>query len=180
MNDIQIRPIVVSDTAAVRTLIEGLSERDRTLMNEDLSKPGAVEQWVSGDGMRFVALDGDTAVGLLVLVPGLAWRRHVAQLRIVVDPTRRRRGVGRALARRGLVEAVGGGHTKLLVEVLADDDAAVAMFTAIGFDPEGLLVDHVRDHNGATHDLMLLSHFVERDWAAMLTTGLDELIEEQA
>jgi ribosomal protein S18 acetylase RimI-like enzyme len=117
-------------------------------------------------------------VGILVIVPGVAWSRHVAQLRIVVDPARRRRGIGRALARRGLVEAVSAGRTKLLAEVLADDDAAVALFTAVGFDPEALLKDHVRDHSGTMRDLLLLSHFVDDAWATMATTGLDELTEE--
>ena len=117
-------------------------------------------------------------VGILVIVPGVAWSRHVAQLRIVVDPARRRRGIGRALARRGLVQAVSAGRTKLLAEVLADDDAAVALFTAVGFDPEALLKDQVRDHSGTMRDLPLLWHFVDHDWAAMATTGLDELIEE--
>lgn len=179
MKDIEIREITPADAAAVRGLFAGLSDRDRTLMDEDMTAPGAVERWISDPGLRFVAVDGDTAVGIVVIVPGVAWREHVARLRIVVDPSRRRLGIGRALARRGLVEAVGAGHTKLFVEVLADDEPTVAMFTAIGFEPEGILRDHVRDQSGAARDLLLLSHFVDDDWAAMATTGLDELVAEE-
>jgi hypothetical protein len=54
----------------------------------------------------------------------------------------------------------------------------VALFAAVGFDPEALLKDQVRDHSGTIGDLLLLSHFVGHDWATMATTGLDELIEE--
>jgi GNAT superfamily N-acetyltransferase len=113
-----------ADVTSLRALFACLSDRDPTLMKDDMSAPEAVGRWISDPGARFVTLDEDTVVDIVVIVPGVAWSRHVAQLRIVVDPARRRRGIGRALARRDLVEAVSAGRTKLLAEVLADDDAA--------------------------------------------------------
>ena len=40
------------------------------------------------------------------------------------------------------------GMTKLVVEVVAEQEATVAMFTQLGFEPEGLLKDHVRSQSG--------------------------------
>ena len=37
----------------------------------------------------------------------------------------------------------------------------MAMFTQLGFEPEGLLKDHVRSRAGEVHDLLVLAHFVE-------------------
>ena len=40
------------------------------------------------------------------------------------------------------------------------------MFRALGFDPEALLTDHVRDRSGALRDLMILAQSVEAQWSA--------------
>ena len=46
------------------------------------------------------------------------------------------------------------------------------MFRALGFDPEALLVDHVRDKAGELHDLMILAHTVEGASTALQVSGL--------
>ena len=95
----------------------------------------------------------------------------------MVGPTHRRRGVGRALARHVVVAAVEMGLTKLVVEVVAEQVATVAMFTTMGFEPEGLLKDHVRSRAGETHDLLVLSHFVHALWSTMATAGIDDALD---
>jgi ribosomal protein S18 acetylase RimI-like enzyme len=93
---------------------------------------------------------------------------------VIVDPDHRRRGVGRALARRAVLSALELGLTKMVVEVIADQEPTIAMFRSLGFDPEALLEDHVRDHDGEMHDLMILAHSVEESWGSMLSTGIAE------
>ena len=82
-------------------------------------------------------------------------------MRLVVDPEHRGRGIGRALARRAVLEAVELGLAKLVVEVIADQAALIGMFRALGFEPEALLADHVRDRSGEVRDLMVLANAVE-------------------
>ena len=53
---------------------------------------------------------------------------------------RLRRGLGRLLARRAVLEAVEMALTKLVVEVVADQEALIAMFRTLGFEPEALLI----------------------------------------
>ena len=89
---------------------------------------------------------------------------------------RRGSGLGRELARRALVEAVSSGLAKLVVEIVAEQGAALALFTDLGFTGEALLVDHIRDRNGELRDLMVLAHHVTRTWEEMDTIGVaDEL-----
>jgi ribosomal protein S18 acetylase RimI-like enzyme len=95
-------------------------------------------------------------------------------VRVVVDPAVRGRGIGRALSRAGLVTGLELGLSKLVVEVVADALPAVAMFEALGFEPEALLRDHVRDRTGSLRDLLVLSHFVEGTWSGMATAGLED------
>ena len=47
-----------------------------------------------------------------------------------------------------MLEALNLGLTKMVVEVVADQEATIAMFRSLGFDPEALLADHVRDQAG--------------------------------
>ena len=58
---------------------------------------------------------------------------------MIVDPGHRGRGIGRALARHAVLEALELGLTKMVVEVIADQEPTIAMFRSLGFDPEALL-----------------------------------------
>ena len=93
---------------------------------------------------------------------------------MVVDPAKRGRGVGAALARHGLIAAVTAGLEKVSVEVLAEQEAVAALFTDLGFTPEALLADHVRDDDGRLHDLLVLSHPIEQTWSGLATLGMVE------
>jgi hypothetical protein len=68
------------------------------------------------------------------------------------------------------------GLRKLHVEVLVEQEGAVAMFQALGFGAEGLLREHVRDRDGHVHDLVLLAPRVDDQWSSMMTTGIDEAV----
>jgi L-amino acid N-acyltransferase YncA len=109
-------------------------------------------------------------------VPLPGWSDHVGELRLVVDPGQRGRGLGRDLARWAVLQALECGLMKLFVEVVAEQDGAVAMFQALGFHAEGLLRDHVRDRNGEFRDLVLLSHPVADQWSAIETAGIEDAI----
>lgn len=176
---VDVRRIAAGDVLAVRAFFESVPEGDRTFFREDVTAPGVIEAWTTdADAHRYIALVDGAIAGYLAVLPGIAWSRHVAELRLVVGPDHRRLGVGRALARHAVVESVGMGTTKLVVEVVAQQEPTVAMFTALGFEAEGLLKDHVRSLDGEVHDLLVLSHFVEDLWSAMTTTGMDEAVRD--
>jgi ribosomal protein S18 acetylase RimI-like enzyme len=107
-------------------------------------------------------------------VPLQGWSSHVGEVRVIVDPERRGRGIGRALARHAVLQALELGLTKMMVEVVADQEPTIAMFRSHGFDPEALLKDHVRDADGELRDLMILAYAVEESHAAMAAVGITE------
>ena len=67
--------------------------------------------------------------------------------------------------------------SKVVVEVVADQVATIALFQGLGFEAEAFLADHVRDATGRLHDLIVLSHQVDDTWGAMTTIGLDRILE---
>jgi ribosomal protein S18 acetylase RimI-like enzyme len=168
----QIRRIEPADGPALAAFLERIPEADRTFLKEDVADPAVVAAWAQPDDARSIALDGGAVLGYLAVIPLHGWSSHVGEVRIVVDPAHRGRGVGRALARHAVMEAVELGLEKMVVEVIADQEALIAMFRAIGFEPEALLVDHVRDRSGALRDLLVLAHSVEAQWASMAAAGI--------
>jgi ribosomal protein S18 acetylase RimI-like enzyme len=156
----------------------GLPDGDLTFIKEDVTDPDTVRSWAEdpGAGGRWVAVEGDEVTGYVTVRPLPGWSDHVGEIRLVVAPSHRGSGLGRELARRALTEAVGAGLSKLVVEVVAEQGSALALFTELGFTGEALLTDHIRDRTGQLRDLMVLAHHVDRTWSGMDTVGVaDEL-----
>jgi ribosomal protein S18 acetylase RimI-like enzyme len=168
----EIRRLEPDDQAAVTRFLERVPEGDRTFFKEDVDDPEVRATWVRPGASRSLAVDGDTVLGYVAVVPLQGWSSHVGEVRVIVDPDHRGRGIGRALARYAVLEALELGLTKMVVEVVADQEPTIAMFRSSGFDPEALLKDHVRDQAGELRDLLILAHSVEESYAAMTAAGI--------
>lgn len=168
----QIRPIEPGDEAALAQFFDRIPDSDRTFLKEDVADPGVVAEWTRPGAARAIAVEDRAVIGSVAVVPLHGWSSHVGEIRLVVDPDHRGRGVGRALARRGLLDALELSLSKLVVEVIADQESLVGMFRSLGFEPEALLSDHVRDRGGELRDLMVLASSVEGHFAAMATAGI--------
>ena len=171
----EIRPIEPGDAERLQGFFDRVPEGDRTFFKEDVSDADVVAGWASDQrARRHLAVDGGAVVGYVAVIPLLGWSAHVGELRLVVDPSHRRTGLGRRLARVGLLQALELGLTKVSVEVVAEQEGAILMFQAIGFEAEALLRCHVRDRGGELRDLVLLAHLVDDTWSAMATAGLED------
>jgi len=170
----EIRPIEPGDDAALAWFLQRIPEADRTFLKEDVTDPEVVVRWSRPGDARSIAVEDGEIVGYVAVVPLHGWSSHVGEVRIVVDPDERGHGIGRTLARRAVLDAVDLGLAKLVVEVIADQEALIAMFRNLGFEPEALLTDHVRDRSGELRDLMVLANTVEEQFAAMGTAGITD------
>lgn len=177
-DDLEIRELAADDEEALAAFLAAIPEGDRTFFKEDVLDRETIAAWCRGDASarRFVAADGDEVVGYVAVVRGVGWSSHVGEIRLVVAPERRREGVGRELARAALLTAIEAGLVKVVVEVVADQEAAVAMFTALGFEGEALLRDHIRDRDGRLRDLVVLAHHLDDTWAEMLSGGVADAV----
>jgi ribosomal protein S18 acetylase RimI-like enzyme len=170
----EIRRPGAGDVDALLEFFARIPAAERTFFKEAVLDRATVESW-SG-GARGLACDAGEVVGYVAVVPLGGWSDHVGEVRLVVDPARRGRGLGRELARWALMQGLELGLSKLVVEVVADQDGAVAMFIALGFQAEGLLRDHVRDRDGELRDLVLLAHPIADQWAAMASAGIEDAL----
>ncbi len=173
----ETRPFTPDDVAALEAFLDRIPKGESTFFKEDITADGIVRQWAADTAARrTLAWDGDQVIGYTAVIPGVGWSSHVGDVRLVVDPERRRSGIGHQLARRALIDALRAGLRKVVVEVVADQEAAIHLFTGLGFTPEAILSNQVRDRSGEVHDLMVLSHDVEDVQSVIATTGIsDEL-----
>jgi L-amino acid N-acyltransferase YncA len=172
----EIRQLEARDEAAVDRFLDRIPEGDRTFFKEDVDEPEVRAAWFRPGTARLLAVEEDAVIGYVAVVPLQGWSSHVGEVRVIVDPSLRGRGVGRALARRAVLEALKLGLTKMMIEVVADQEAAIGMFRSLGFVPEALLKDHVRDQSGRLRDLLVLAHAVEESWGALTAAGIAEAV----
>jgi len=171
----EVRPLRPDDADTLLAFFACVPEHERTFFKEEVLDRGTIEGWLRDErGRRAIACEDGAVAGYVAVVPLVGWSDHVGEVRLVVAPDHRRAGIGLDLARWALIQAVQAGLRKLVVEVVAEQDGAVAMFQALGFQAEGLLRDHVRDRDGELRDLILLAHPVAEQWEAMSTAGIEE------
>ena len=174
---IEIRPLDPGDLDALQAFFRRVPDGDRTFFKEDVLDPHVVAEWpAASTAQRILALDDGAVCGSISIVRGTAWSSHVGELRLVVDPAYRGRGIGTQLARAGMLAGVEMGLKKLVVEASAGQESTIALFNRLGFEGEALLRDHVCTQDGEKSDLIMLAHFVEGVWSELEVVGLaDEL-----
>ena len=171
----QIRKLEPKDQGLLEAFLSETPEDDRTFFKEDLTDRETISALVSDQRtLRLIAVDeAGRIAGYVRVIPGTGLMSHVGEVRLIVAPANRRGGVGRDLARRALVDSVKDLKLrKLFVEVVAEQDPAILMFKKLGFTPEALLRDHLRDRKGTMHDLVLLCHFVDENWSGLESLGV--------
>lgn len=157
-----LRPLQRGDEQQLLEFFKRLPVDERAMLKDDVTNPAVIAAWCSNiDAERIlpiVALDGNVIVADATLHRSRGgWSRHVAAMRITVDPSQRRRGLGRALIRE-LMDLAGRLHVAVLdAEVLAEQKSAIALFEDLGFHCIATLPQHAVDLTHQPHDLLLLS-----------------------
>jgi RimJ/RimL family protein N-acetyltransferase len=168
---VSIRPFARADATGVAEFAKSLPEHDLLFLSRDIKHARVIEAWAdalnAGEMESLVAtamIDGaDTVVGTTAIVRDpLGWSAHVAEIRLLVSPTMRGKGLGRALLEASMTLAREAGATKLLARMTPDQRGAITLFEEAGFRGEAMLRDHVRGRDSTFHDLAILSCNVER------------------
>jgi RimJ/RimL family protein N-acetyltransferase len=86
---------------------------------------------------------------------------HVADVGLMVAMAARRQGVGRALLEAAIAWARTAGVRKLELHVFPWNEAAIALYEAVGFEREGYRKAHYRRGDGGYVDAILMAYAVE-------------------
>ena len=170
-----------ADEADLLAFAQGLPVHDLLFLRRDITHPKVLSAWSDGiEGgsiTSLIAREGGAIIGCSAVVRDeLSFSPHVGELRVLVSPQGRDRGLGRVLIQESFLVALTQGLEKLVAQMTVDQKGAITVFEEMGFSAEALLKEHVRDPNGVKHDLVVLSHDVARFQAQMEAYGLTELI----
>ena len=171
-SEVLIREMTGEDASASLAFFQSLSQEDRTYLRRDVARPEVVEQRVRelepGAVERLLAVAGDAIVadGTLEL-SGEDWKKHIGELRLIIAPAWRRKGLGVLLARELYVLAASARVEEILVRMMRPQKAARAIFRRLGFRQEVVLPDYVRDRGGLKQDMILMRCDLEALWREM-------------
>ena len=175
-----IRPFAAADRAAIAAFAQSLPPHDLLFLARDLRQPKVIDAWLgaieAGGIDSLAALCGEASGERIVAATAsirdpLSWSPHVCEIRLLVAPELRGKGLGRLLLERSIARAVAAGATKLVARMTPDQTGAITLFEESGFRAEALLRDQVRDDGGMLHDLAILALDPARDAARIEAFG---------
>ncbi len=179
--DLELRLMTPADEAAVLAFAQQLSVHDLLFLPRDISEPKVVAAWMeatrTGAIVTVLATKGAQVLGCATIVRDeWSWSRHVGELRVLVVSALRGQGVGQKLTQESFALALEMGLEKLTAQMTVDQGGAIAVFEGLGFRPEALLHDHVKDRDGKSHDIVILSHEVAKFAAQMQAYGVTDAL----
>ena len=173
-----VRVMTTNDGPALMQFARELPAHDRLYMRRDLTSPRGIDSWIhdieAGNIYSLLAEDDAGVAGFATLhLNDLEWTRHVADIRVATAARTRRSGLGRLLAREVFNIALALGVDKLVARMTPDQEGARVLFQELGFTPEALLKDHVKDRDGHYHDLLIKGCSVQALLARRAAYGID-------
>ena len=167
---ITVRPMQPTDSGALLEFFRGIPDEERYFLKDDVASDAVIDSWARhldyDRALPLLAFDGDRvcADGVLIRHRGNA-RSHYAEVRIVVDPAYRERGLGTAVLKELIdiawdaeIESVQGEF------VTGMQDDALRAVKALGGIESGHITDAYRDPAGQAHDLVFLRVPLGRSW----------------
>lgn len=178
--EVTLRLLTPDDGDAVLAFAQKLSPHDLLFLRRDISQPKVVAAWMEatrlGRIVAVLAMRGAVVLGCATIVRDeLSWSRHVGEMRVILEPGSRGLGLGQTLTQECFALAIELGVEKLTAQMTVDQRGAINVFEGLGFRAEALLHDHVKDRDGKTHDIVILSHDVARFQSQMSAYGMTEL-----
>lgn len=157
-----VRPMQATDESALLEFFRRVPAADRFYLKEDVTSPRVIGRWFEhldyGRVLPLLATKDDRIIGDGTLHRSRSGaRRHVAEVRVVVDPDYRNLGVGRGLLRCLAEVAHQRDIEKLRFEIVAGaEEPARRAAQVIGFIPVAVLHGHVHDIEGTPRDLVIM------------------------
>jgi L-amino acid N-acyltransferase YncA len=179
--DVTLRYMTPGDRELALAFARALPAHDLLFLRRDVTQPEIVDVWMNGiarNRITSLAAERDGKVlGYATIDRGeLSWSPHVAELRVLVSSAARGHGLGRLLTQEAFIVALGLGIEKMVAHMTVDQKGAIAVFEGMGFRPEALLRNHVKDREGTKHDLLILSLDVETFLSQLDAYGVTEAL----
>jgi len=160
---VTVRPLQLADEQLLLEFFLGIPEQERYFLKDEVTSPALIAQWTQNldfaRALPIVALAEGRVVaeGVLIRRRGNA-RSHLGEVRVVVAPDYRQRGLGTLLIRDLCDIADDAALDRVIFEAVAGEQAdAIEAAERMGFIRSGTIEGGARDYDGRLHDLILLA-----------------------
>ena len=156
-----LRPMAKTDRRLVGDFFGRLPSSVLQYVRNDVNDPQVLDKW-------FAQLDYQKVFPLLALIDNkvaanaslhrvaYGWRKHLATVRIVVDPECHQKGLGTLMINELIDLAQEFGLEKLMVEFPLQAHSALAMFKKAGFSPRAVIEGLMKNRHGEDLDVVIM------------------------
>lgn len=159
---ITIRPLISEDAFRLSEFFLKIPEEDRFFLKEDVTSAEIIGNWAQHIDydrvVPLVALIGEEIVADATLHRHRAGaRRHIGEIRVVVDPKYRNMGVGSLMVKEVVDIAYDNAMDSVIFELVeGKEDGARNMTEGLGFKTIATLKGFVKDMELNRHDLVVM------------------------
>lgn len=164
--DITFSRMDTADRNRIHAFTQSLPERDLLFLRHDITDTQVIDDWLRaidrGQTITILAEEDERLIGYCSLHRSqILWTRHLGEIRMLVSPNYRGKGIGKHLVQQLFGFTYGFNLQKVMVNMMSTQRDAQTLFHNLGFIPEALLHDWAIDRYGRTHDLIVMSREVE-------------------
>ncbi len=159
---VSIRPLQPGDDHELREFFLRLPEEERFFLKEDVTSAEVIDRWVN-------FIDYDRVVPMVALAEGrivadatlhrhrAGARRHIGEIRVVVEPEFRNQGLGSLLVRELVDIAYDNAMDGVVFELVeGKEDGAIKLAEKLGAKRVANLPNFVKDMEREPHSLVIL------------------------
>jgi RimJ/RimL family protein N-acetyltransferase len=163
-----IRPAEREDLEYLFKFFSKIPRSDLLIYRDDVGKWETIESWFTSPQYRkvlqLIALKESEIVAKGTLHhEGLYWRR-AAEIKLIVDPDYRGKGLGSQMFKVLLAEGLLHKFEKIIVRFTTDNKSFIRILDQFGFKPEAVLRCYIKSEESREYkDLVVASYNLE-DW----------------
>ena len=158
---IRLRYLASDDGNALLEFGRRQPNEDLLFQERDITNVADIGDWIheseAGRIRSVVAEENQQIIGYATIERGrLRWTRHVAEIRVMVDVSARRLGLGHILLGLAFEGALTDDVAKIIAQMTPDQVGARKIFERLGFVEDAVLTRHVASADGELHDLVVM------------------------
>jgi GNAT superfamily N-acetyltransferase len=166
--EVTVRPLEPGDADRLLAFFRRIPGEERFYLKEDVTSPEVINRWVE-------TLDFDRVIPLVALLGQRivvdatlhrhrsGARKHLGEIRVVVDPEYRNQGLGTMMMEELIDIAYGRAMDSVILELVENkEDKAIEVALGLGFTRVATLPNIVRDTQGKPQNLIIMELSLER------------------
>jgi RimJ/RimL family protein N-acetyltransferase len=163
-----IRPVMEDDLRIVHKFFTKIPKTDLLIYKDDVTKWESLENWFLSPNYKkvveLVSLRKNEVVAKGTLhSEGLYWP-HAAELKLIVHPKYRGRGLGSQMFNLLLFEGLKHHFQKIIVRYIPDNLSFIKILGRYGFEPETILNYYVLDEETNEQKDLVIASYDLQNW----------------